>query len=49
MEYKFSEELRKKYILYFKTKHGVEFTHDEADQHLSSLAKLYEFFSRKEK
>ena len=47
MEYKFSQELRKKLIDYFLRKHKVDISQETADEYLSSMAGLYSTFKKR--
>lgn len=40
MEYKYSQQLQKQLIEYFKRKYSIEITSEEADEYLDSLADL---------
>ena len=45
MQYKFSEELRKKLVEYFKRNHKLDITNEMADEWLDSMADLFLVFS----
>ena len=47
MEYKFSEELRRKLIDYFLRVHKMELSQEIADEYLHSMAGLYSTFKKR--
>lgn len=49
MEYKFSRQLKKRLIAYFKNNYKIEITSKQAEIYLDSLADFYFVVSKKEK
>ena len=47
--YKFSQQIRKRLIDYFKNNYGIEITSKQAEIYLDSLADFYFVVSEKEK